>query len=251
MSTPGGMPLHRAFAANVRGRDFFCGDIHGSMAELTRALAHVHFNPADDRLFCVGDIIDRGEDSAACIHLCETGWFFSVLGNHEEMLLKVRQQQQPFDRWQRNGGGWWQHTPPDEQARLAHTLIQHLSLTLTVETAAGAIGVVHAGYPFSRWPLATADAVDTASVDTLLWDRTVLRQNLCRHVAGARLLISGHTVLPAPRLLGNHLFIDTGCGYSPDDEVSAPRLTLCEIVAGNTLRFYCADAPGDRTMPLP
>jgi hypothetical protein len=45
--------------ANTRGRDFVVGDIHGTFYVLEQALAAVGFDPARDRVICVGDLIDR------------------------------------------------------------------------------------------------------------------------------------------------------------------------------------------------
>ena len=80
--------LHRIrLAANTRGREFVVGDLHGHRALLERALEAVGFDPAADRVFSVGDLIDRGPDSLATLSLIEQPWFHAVLGNHELMLL--------------------------------------------------------------------------------------------------------------------------------------------------------------------
>lgn len=73
--------------ANVEGRDFVVGDLHGCFDELGKLLKHVKFDPARDRLFSTGDLIDRGPKSADCLSLLSKKWFFSVLGNHEDLLL--------------------------------------------------------------------------------------------------------------------------------------------------------------------
>jgi hypothetical protein len=46
-------------AANGRGRDFIVGDLHGCRAMLDALLVHVGFDPDRDRLFSVGDLMDR------------------------------------------------------------------------------------------------------------------------------------------------------------------------------------------------
>ena len=72
---------------NVDGRDFVVGDLHGCYDELICLLEHVHFNYEQDRVFCVGDLIDRGPKSEDCLKLLREPWFFSSLGNHESMYL--------------------------------------------------------------------------------------------------------------------------------------------------------------------
>lgn len=72
---------------NLKGRDFIIGDLHGMTELLEALLKEVKFNPECDRLFSVGDLIDRGLDSPAALSYLEKPWFYAVLGNHEEMLL--------------------------------------------------------------------------------------------------------------------------------------------------------------------
>lgn len=73
--------------ANVDGRDFVVGDLHGCFDELAKLLIHVKFDPTRDRLFSTGDLIDRGPRSKDCLSLLSKKWFFAVLGNHEELLI--------------------------------------------------------------------------------------------------------------------------------------------------------------------
>lgn len=72
---------------NTRGRDFVVGDLHGHRALLDRELERLGFDPTRDRLFSVGDLIDRGPDSFGTAALIREPWFHAVLGNHELMLL--------------------------------------------------------------------------------------------------------------------------------------------------------------------
>lgn len=77
----------RYLPRNTAGRDFVVGDLHGHRALLERELEGLDFDPARDRVFSVGDLIDRGPDSLATLALIEQPWFHAVLGNHELMLL--------------------------------------------------------------------------------------------------------------------------------------------------------------------
>ncbi len=79
--------LHQHLPANVAGRDFIVGDLHGCMDLLQEQLDRVSFDRTRDRLFSVGDLIDRGPDSLGCLRLLREPWFHAVRGNHEEMLL--------------------------------------------------------------------------------------------------------------------------------------------------------------------
>ena len=58
---------HRFFAANPVGVDWVCGDLHGEFEALQPALSGAGFNEAADRLFLLGDTIDRGPESRALL----------------------------------------------------------------------------------------------------------------------------------------------------------------------------------------
>lgn len=54
----------KSFPLNTLGRDFAVGDIHGMYSLLEQKLAAVNFNPQKDRLFSVGDLVNRGPESS-------------------------------------------------------------------------------------------------------------------------------------------------------------------------------------------
>ncbi|MBF0454726.1 MAG: symmetrical bis(5'-nucleosyl)-tetraphosphatase [Magnetococcales bacterium] len=61
------------------------GDLHGCFPELKRLLAKIAFNPHQDTLWFVGDLLSRGPDSLGCLrfirHLGNRA--VAVMGNHE------------------------------------------------------------------------------------------------------------------------------------------------------------------------
>ncbi|MHB1630633.1 MAG: metallophosphoesterase [Acidithiobacillus sp.] len=75
--------------ANTLGLDFIVGDLHGCVEHLRAILRHVGFNESADRLFSVGDLVDRGPDSPGSLELLKQSWFYPVMGNHDAMLLAV------------------------------------------------------------------------------------------------------------------------------------------------------------------
>lgn len=72
---------------NEKGKDWIVGDIHGQYDALILALKHINFDKSKDRLFSVGDLVDRGPKVFDCLRLLKEPWFFAVKGNHENMFL--------------------------------------------------------------------------------------------------------------------------------------------------------------------
>lgn len=72
---------------NKCGRDFIVGDLHGHYSLLMHKLKLLNFDFEKDRLFSVGDLIDRGPEQLQCLSLLKESWFYAVMGNHEYMFL--------------------------------------------------------------------------------------------------------------------------------------------------------------------
>lgn len=82
-------------------------DVHGHLAALDRLLERVSPSSAD-RIYMLGDMIDRGPDPVGVMQLCR-GLPRSVvlMGNHEDLMLSfLRDQSDPVVRlnWECNGG---------------------------------------------------------------------------------------------------------------------------------------------------
>ena len=70
-------------------RRIFIGDIQGCRAELEALLDACSFDPANDELHPVGDLVNRGPDSAGTLRLLKELDAGGVLGNHDLHLLNA------------------------------------------------------------------------------------------------------------------------------------------------------------------
>jgi len=102
------------FDLNTLGRDFAVGDIHGCYSELQSALNAVNFNEQTDRLFSVGDLVDRGYESELCLEWLAKPWFHAIRGNHEEMFLHFYQKNMSAEHMVDVGGEWAVSLSDDE-----------------------------------------------------------------------------------------------------------------------------------------
>ncbi|MFE8071000.1 metallophosphoesterase [Marinobacteraceae bacterium S3BR75-40.1] len=204
---------HRYFEVNRDGRDYIVGDVHGEYDRLQAALAKVRFDAAVDRLFCVGDLVDRGPDSAALIALLDEPWCFSVIGNHEMMLLESEDNAQARMAHDLNGGDWFYRLTPFEQARIRGRVSQACALAFSVDTRWGTLGIIHATAP-SDWSTVQEVPLEPGHWDELVWDRTDYRTALSRPelitpVRNAAYVVHGHVSCTNVLRVQNRFWIDT------------------------------------------
>lgn len=275
-------PAFVTFGPNATGRDFVVGDVHGQIAMLDRVLRAVSFDRHLDRLFSLGDLIDRGPGSEELVRrFHEEPALFCIRGNHEELLLASRFNPAYRRVWERNGGDWADELTDQRLAELAG-MVEQMPLVIELDLGDGRrIGMVHAEVPPGMdWetvrqvqpgPSDQVDDQDSNLESSLLWGRRrmnalmLMAQNpeaedvnsaerkrairAVTPVAGIDLVLVGHTIIPAhrPARSGNVMFLDTGA-YKIDG-----RLTLADPRAN---RYWQCDREGRlRTepdgMPLP
>src|SRR6476659_1248591 len=91
-------PEPRTYALFDQRRIYAIGDIHGRLDLFEDLLARIDADDAargaaDTHLILLGDLVDRGPDSAGVVEramqLCATGKCRVLMGNHEEVLIKT------------------------------------------------------------------------------------------------------------------------------------------------------------------
>lgn len=213
--------MYRRISGDDYQRVFVVGDIHGCYSALLDALASRRFDRQNDLLISVGDLIDRGPDSPACLTLLEEPWFTAVCGNHEQMAREALSEDNGW-LWSRNGGSWYSALDDADKRLAAGRIAQTANLPLIIDVALGGrrYVIAHADYPADDY--AFGKAVD---VDELVWGRHRITRAMAGEgdrIAGAHLFIFGHTPLRQPLVFFNQLYIDTGA-------VFGGRLTLIQL----------------------
>jgi bis(5'-nucleosyl)-tetraphosphatase (symmetrical) len=69
-------------------RTIFVGDVHGCIDEFNELLRKLSYDPKNDRLILLGDLIDRGPDSVAVVRKAREMKLECVMGNHEHKYVK-------------------------------------------------------------------------------------------------------------------------------------------------------------------
>lgn len=189
---------------NEHGRDFVCGDIHGSYSCVARFLTAINFDFTNDRLICVGDLFDRGPENERCLMLVHEPWFYTAMGNHEDLAVGavVHQSRNDFNAWMMNGGKWFnKHSNGDseESATIINTIktkMEKLPLIITVNMKNGKkFHVMHAEILPTK-PLTDEDFEDenemldhasrqTSNGSCILWGRyrflRFYKKNITKH----------------------------------------------------------------------
>ena len=88
-------------------RTLVIGDIHGCLRQFDALLDTVAVT-ASDRLILLGDLVDRGPDSAGVVRraigLSARCRLSVIRGNHEQMMIDARKSHAEFSDWLQNGG---------------------------------------------------------------------------------------------------------------------------------------------------
>ena len=218
-------------------RTLAIGDIHGCLTALTTLLDFAALAP-EDRLITLGDYVDRGPDTRGVIDLLMDlhgkGWLIALRGNHEEMMIESRADEDTRRMWLACGGrqtlasyGADMADPASfNKVPTAHWHFLEKTCVNWFETERHFF--VHASvYP--DVPLEEQPSF------MLLWESL---HDPVQHFSG-KIMVCGHTrqANSLPRNLGSTICVDTGA-HAPEG-----WLTCLDVDAG---RYWQADQQGRR-----
>ena len=231
-------------------RIYAIGDVHGHRAKLERMHAHIRddlaLRPIQRPLLVhLGDLIDRGPDSAGCVGLLANGPplagvpTVNLMGNHEWMLLHAlgTGKGSDADQWLDNGGAealasWGLKSTTKPRDWLAGIPPRSLVLLrdLALHHTAG-------DYLFVRAGVRPGVALRRQKQQDLLWIRKTFLEwdGVMLPEAPGQVIVHGHTPTEAAVLRPNRIGIDTGAG-------KGGPLT-CAVLEGADVRLFHVERP--------
>jgi serine/threonine protein phosphatase 1 len=195
------------------------GDVHGCDGLLGRLLDGISGEAAGHRVVVVGDMVDRGENSAAVLRrLADRPDIVCLKGNHEDMVLRFLAEPERAGRsWLRNGGvqtlasfgvgglslGAEGRALREAADRLAQAMGPGLIAWLEglpLLFRSGNVAVVHAGADPRR-------ALDAQEEQVLLWGHPRFESE--RREDGVW-VVHGHVIQSEARAEEGRIAVDTG-----------------------------------------
>jgi len=224
--------------ANTHGRDFVVGDIHGAFQLVLEAMHAVRFDPTVDRLFSVGDMIDRGPHSPRVLQFLAQPCVYAVRGNHEDELLSLYSSGAPDEdvlrfACQFNGMQWWLDVPHGLRQQILQA-ISRLPLVIEVKTPRGNAGLLHADIPHGMsWGVFKRAILinDERTRHTCLWGRTRIERRDQTGVPGIGRVFVGHTPnWNGVQRFGNVIAIDSAAVQGLQSTPAAGHLSMVNLI---------------------
>ena len=206
-------------------RIYAIGDVHGRADLLDDLLARIAADtmtrgPADTDVILLGDLIDRGPDSAGVVERAMTppSWarLLVLKGNHEDAMLAALDGDRDMCRlWLRNGG-------PEALASwgVAEAIIADGTLGEVTEAARRAIpvhqlaflsqaphSILIGNYYFTHAGVRPGVALDNQQPNDLLWIREEFLKSRSDHGA---VVVHGHSIALEVEERPNRIGLDTG-----------------------------------------
>ena len=230
--------LVKSFEKNAIGRDFVLGDIHGAFDSVVQRMREVDFNVKTDRLFCCGDLIDRGPDSARVVKFLAQSYVHAVRGNHDHEFATLSIEAIRICAEQDFNGMGWAKSIPDDAIEKIKSVFSALPVVIEIETERGKVGIVHADVPRAmNWCefKALIEKRDQGTLEIALWERDRLLLQDSQAVKGVDRIFVGHSIQwSGGTRLGNIHYIDSGAIFK-ELEGGRGYLTIANIACSSTV----------------
>lgn len=223
---------------NKVGNDYVIGDIHGRYDLVYEALKEVNFDENKDRLFCVGDLIDRGKLSYQVLDFLKKPFVYAIRGNHEDILLELYSDinNPPTEEklayvGKQVGLDWWLSVNLKDRQMIIEAL-RKLPLVIEINTVRGNVGLIHAdineNLSWNEFKQCVEDNVSHV-IEESLWGRKRLSHHIEKQVEGIGRIYVGHTVQNNILKLANVVAIDTGAVFNQHLTIS-PMIACTQMI---------------------
>ena len=219
-------------------RVWVIGDIHGYVETLKSLIENLNLG-SKDIVICLGDMVDRGPESAGVVKLfMEKENLYSLKGNHEEMLLMDWEKTNGLGNYSHDG--FWSSLSPLSREDMIEimTFIRFLPTEIILDK----FRLVHAGY----CDMPYADSLEQQTDTERLWSRDIFTVNY--PFDQERTVIVGHTIIQNYGVIGDNevwnstkllkdgrasaIGIDTGIYLQKEGN---PRITAIELGSGKII----------------
>jgi serine/threonine protein phosphatase 1 len=205
-------------------RVYAVGDIHGRRDLLEVLVAAIDADdaaapPAETTVILLGDLVDRGADSAGVIALARA-WqqrrrVRILAGNHEEMFLRSFTSLETFRHFLRHGGRETVLSYGVDRAAFAQADMEEAQEMMRAAVPAENIAflkgfedmIAIGDYLFVHAGIDPRVPIEEQKVHDLRW----IREPFLSHAEPyGQVVVHGHTISEAPEDCGNRIGIDTG-----------------------------------------
>lgn len=228
-----GFQIVRRLPLNDHGRDFVIGDVHGAYDLVKKGMRAVSFDRSRDRLFVVGDLIDRGPGSDRVVEFLAQPYVHAVRGNHDHFFCDLTLEEVRTLANVNFSGMRWAAEQEDDRVLAVQSALRQLPVAIEVQTARGLVGLVHADVPPGMsWQefVARLERGDDDALQCAVESRDRIQSRNDSGVSGIGRVFVGHTVQwDGPRRLGNVFAIDTGAVFQELD-TGRGALTIASLV---------------------
>ena len=219
-------------------RVWVIGDIHGYVETLKSLIENLNLG-SKDIVICLGDMVDRGPESAGVVKLfMEKENLYSLKGNHEQMLLMDWEETNGLGNYSHDG--FWSSLSPLSREEMIEimTFIRFLPTEIILDK----FRLVHAGY----CDMPYAESLEQQTDTERLWSRDIFTVNY--PFDQERTVIVGHTIIQNYGVIGDNevwnstkllkdgrasaIGIDTGIYLQKEGN---PRITAIELSSGKII----------------